>query len=139
MKEGSEIYGEFTLSRIRKALKSEPLSERQIRLIRVALAVQDDTNKHSFDLRWTLPIGFQRLYFCFFAGVDRRSGALKLQAMRRATFLKRVRGSVLLGLLSLLSIGLSYGLFMGLYQLKRALGIDIFPNFHLQDLFPWIS
>mgnify|MGYP000085230112 CR=1 FL=1 len=139
MKEGAEIYSEFTLSRIKHALKSDPLSERQVRLIRVALAEQASSDKHPIDLRWSLPLGLARLYFCFFAGVDRRSSTIKLQRMRWSVVFKGVRGSVVLALMSIISVAVSIAIFMGLYSVKRALGIDIFPNFHLHDLLPWFS
>jgi len=139
MKEGAEIYSEFTLSRIKHALKSEPLSERQVRLIRVALAVQSGANKHPVDLRWTLPLGLTRLYFCVFAGIDRRTSTLKLHKVRSLFLIKRVRGTITLALLSIVSLAVSIGLFLGLYSVKRALGIDIFPDFHLHDLLPWIA
>lgn len=137
MKEGAKIYSEFTLSRINKVLLNDPLTERQVRLIRTALAEQDAANSHAIDLRFSLPLGVKRFYFCFFAGADRRSKTLKHYTTRMAVLSRRTSSGFLFVLLSIASLCLCFAIFFGLYSIKKALGIDVFPEFHLQDLLPW--
>lgn len=138
MKEGSEIYSEFTLSRIKKALHSEPLSDRQVTLLRQILNEGSQLGSHSVDLRLSIPLGYASFYLCLFAGRDRRLSSLKLYGLRWSRSVSTVRRYLLLTGIASLSCVVALVLFVGLYKVKQAIGVDIFPDFHLKDLIPWI-
>lgn len=139
MKEGSEIFCEYTLNRLNRALKSEPLSDRQITLIRCALTEDGKFERHPVDLRLSIPLGYLSFYLCLFAGRDRRRSSLRLYGLRWNRSLASLRRNCFLAITTALSFGFAVLLFAGLYKVKKAMGIDIFPNFHLTDLASWVG
>lgn len=116
------------------AEERESFSDSQISALSDALTRNRLVSKHIVDARITIPLYFTRFYAVFLIGKDRRT------ASRAKDIEHRRRGSTLAGLLLAGCVGLGMivfvlaGLFMVLYLLKTALGIDIFPDTHLWDL-----
>lgn len=137
MKDKGEIFAQYTVSRIDKALSEEPLTPSQRRVVLAALSTQDKSYKHPIDLRITLPLFFRSYYFTFFAGRDRRRGTLELQAIRYRLASTKIMRYGAVGTLAVLSFALALSLLYGIYIFKSAMGIDLFPSFHLSDI--WIA
>lgn len=135
MKDGGKIYAEFTTSRIVRALASEePLSEYQRRQIQEVLLAEQNDQKHSLDLRLFIPLVFRNYYITLFAGRDRRRSTLELHNLRWLRTSRGILRTLSVLALVLLSFLMAIAAFWGLYKLKSALGIDIFPGIHLSDL-----
>jgi hypothetical protein len=112
------------------------LTPDQVIALREALGrtrAQDHT-RHLLDLRGTLPLYWTRLYFVLLCGRDRRQQVRTVQAGRRAAAGQFLRALLVLIILGLLALGLTLLLLLGLYALKSAWGIDLFPDTHLRDL-----
>lgn len=138
MTESAEIYAEFVLSRIQRELKGSSFTEEQLSAIRRALIADRANNQHSVDVRLSLPFILRKYYILIFLGRDRRAKTLALERLRYIRLYRRILRSITLLALFLLSTLLAGVLFIGLYRLKVALGIDIFPSFHLSDVIPWV-
>jgi hypothetical protein len=133
-KESSEIFADFTMSRIDRHAR-ESMTEQQLIAVRQALVANSPFNRHAVDIRGSIPLFFARFYFVVLAGRDRRRKT-------REKELRRIyKGNVPLGyflsfiVLSFLIALIWMALIVALYWLKREMGIDIFPNIHLLDLF----
>lgn len=109
------------------------LSEQQLHAIREALdirAADRRRRRHWIDVRGGIPLYIARYYFVFLLGRDRRVGR------RRTEYVRRDKASKLgnaLFIMAILSPFILLGL-VGLYFLKSALGIDLFPYSHLPSL-----
>lgn len=107
------------------------LSEQQLHAIREALEIQAaGRRRHWIDVRGGIPLYIARYYFVFLLGRDRRVGR------RRTEYVRRYHAGKLgnaLFFMMILSPFMLLGL-VGLYFLKAALGIDLFPNSHLPSL-----
>lgn len=112
----------------------DSFSDRQISAISDALTRTRLVSHHIVDARVSIPLYFTRFYAVFLLGKDRRTAA------RAKVIERRRRGSLLAGLLLVGIVGIGVIvfllalLFMVLYLLKTALGIDIFPDTHLWDM-----
>jgi hypothetical protein len=88
---------------------------------------------HLIDVRVTLHLFFERLYFVLLIGKDRR------QATRKILIERRQKASFMAGAVFILVLFLNVFLtvsvlgFFILYFAKSFLGIDIFPDQHLWD------
>ena len=82
------------------------------------------------DVRFVIPLYFVRLYAVFLLGQDRRASVARVLHERRSQA-SRVAVAAFLAALFVFVVVV---LFLLLYVLKSAAGIDIFPNFHL---FAW--
>jgi len=134
MKNGGEVYADFTVNRIVRALnESDALTDSQRNVLRQVLAAEQTSNRHAVDLRLSIPLFYRNYYLCLFAGRDRRKGTLNTLAIR---WIRTQRGLTrVLVLLLLLSASFIFGALAiwGLYSLKTMLGIDLIPNWHFSD------
>ncbi|MDC7224796.1 MAG: hypothetical protein PQJ60_13705 [Spirochaetales bacterium] len=89
--------------------------------------------KHSIDIRGIIPLFFRRYYFVILVGRDTRQETKKIEAERRYK-VRRVNNMVSA---FLLLIPFLFILFLLLYYLKSALGINVLPEKHLGDLSDW--
>ena len=134
MKNGGEVFADFTTSRIIRSLEaSEPLSEHQKLLVRDVLLAESAAQRHSVDIRLFVPLIFRNYYFCIFAGRDRRRSTLNLQTARWFRTRRRFSRLVLLFLLLCGSIIFGAVLIWGAYRLKSWLGIDLIPGWHFSE------
>lgn len=86
------------------------------------------SSRHRIDVRRSFPFLTRRYYFVFLFGRDLR------RYPRHESALWRVTITLLLALAILICLS---SVFIALYLIKSALGIDIFPNFHL-GLWDWL-
>ncbi|MEW6751573.1 MAG: hypothetical protein AB1505_11440 [Candidatus Latescibacterota bacterium] len=109
----------------------ETLSADQLAAIRAAVRTARPLGRHGVDIRVLVPLYFSRYYLVLQAGRDRRSATRRVEERRQ-------RGAALVGgglaLATVLSPLVLVGL-LGLYLAKSALGIDLFEDWHLVDLF----
>ncbi|MFH0964480.1 MAG: hypothetical protein V2A58_10775 [Planctomycetota bacterium] len=100
--------------------------------LRDALERSRSRSRHAIDLRFVIPLYFLRVYFVLILGKDRRRAVrgILVERRRRAT-----RAAIAL-VLAFLFVFLAGLLFLSLYVLKSAAGINIFPRFHLSDWLP---
>lgn len=133
-KEASEVFADYTLSRIPIEIRAT-FSHEQVMAIRNALIMQAPTRGNVLDLRFIVPLFFRKYYVLIKIGRDRRKITYHQERLRIAGIPKPIR--TLFMATALLMIFLVFGifLFVSLYMFKSLLGIDIFPNFHLLDLF----
>ncbi len=131
--EASEIIADHTLSRLPSAVRSS-LTNEQLCAIRKAMVQRSGAGRHSIAIRFTLPLFFRKYYFAFFFGRDRRRRTVDNEIHRTENTFKIFQSTLVFGGLSVFFFGLGLTLLTGLYLLKNALGIDIFPGFHLSDL-----
>ncbi len=89
------------------------------------------SKKHGVDIRGTLPLYFARFYFVLLMGKDRRVETYRTEEDRR----RRGRRLIWIAFLVVLLILFAMILLGVAYVLKSAFGINIFPNFHLEDFF----
>ena len=82
------------------------------------------------DLRFTVDLILSRFYIVLFVGKERRRG----QREYRVKGVTRI-GNIITATLLLIAMNLliSAFIFLFLYLIKSALGIDLFPGGHLQD------
>ena len=85
---------------------------------------------HRLDFRGTIPLFFRRYYFVVLIGRDTRQETKKIEAERRYR-VRRVNNAVSA---FFLLIPFFLLVFLLLYYLKSALGINIMPVLHLSDL-----
>jgi hypothetical protein len=86
--------------------------------------------KHRIDVRGTVPLFFRRYYFVILIGRDTRQETLRIEAERRYKVRKINNGiSAFFLLMPFLLL-----LLLLAYYLKSALGINLMPVLHLQDL-----
>ena len=130
----SEIYADFTISRIDTDVR-ESLTPTQLQAIRDALVANQPFKKHAVDLRGTIPLFFARFYFVVLAGRDKRRKTVDKEKHR--AFEGNVSFGYLLSLLFLSFIAAMVwaAILLVVYWVKIELGIDLFSNIHLGDLF----
>ena len=135
----SEIFASFTMSKIdRKILDS--MTTEQVEAVRAALLAADRGKRHPIDIRLNIPLYFASYYFVLFAGRDKRRGTLLKEAMRKNVQDKRSGTMMILIMGMLIICGLLLIGLLTAYFIKSEMGIDIFPNKHLEDLiFEWLN
>ncbi|MEN9384690.1 MAG: hypothetical protein RL323_1833 [Pseudomonadota bacterium] len=132
-KEASEIFADYTLSRIPPDVRAGFAPE-QIAEIRKALVAQTSMSGKVFDLRFTVPLFFRKYYFVLMVGRDRRRSTYEREHDRIEGTPKPIRSFLMATVASVVFFSFGLLVLTGLYMLKSALGIDIFPDFHLRDL-----
>ena len=85
---------------------------------------------HRIDFRGTIPLFFRRYYFVILIGRDTRQETQKIEAERRYR-IQKVNNTISA---FFLLFPFLIVLFLLLYYLKSALGINIMPVRHFQDL-----
>ncbi|MDC7219757.1 MAG: hypothetical protein PQJ59_07445 [Spirochaetales bacterium] len=90
--------------------------------------------KHRVDIRGTIPLFFRRYYFVILVGRDTREETQQIEAERRHKA-KRINNAITA---IFLLIPFLIVLFLLLYYLKSALGINIMPVLHFSDLTNWL-
>ncbi|MDP2401218.1 MAG: hypothetical protein Q8M66_04500, partial [Actinomycetota bacterium] len=91
-------------------------------------------DKSKFALRLAFPFFFRKYYFAIFFGRDRRRSTLENEVYRIQNTPKILKTIAVFSGMSLVFVGFGVTLLVGLYLLKNALGIDIFPDTHLRDI-----
>ncbi|AYC17461.1 hypothetical protein DZA65_00547 [Dickeya dianthicola] len=106
------------------------LTSKQRLAVEQAVLSITTSSMHWVDVRKSFPFFSRRYYFVFLFGLDHR------KRPRKESTLFRILLTVLI-----LFIGLSCTLaaLLTLYMIKSALGIDIFPHFHLGIWDWWLS
>jgi hypothetical protein len=85
----------------------------------------------AIELRGALPLYFARFFFLLYVARDRRTATARLDGARRS---KASHMGVIMFTILVLSPFIL--LFLGLlYLLKVAFGVDVFPEYHLYDMF----
>lgn len=107
----------------------------QIAALRQVLLQRNGRTGHLIDIRGILPLFFTQYYFVFLFGKDRRQETQEVLMERRQAVREGTSRLFLTTLLSLFLFVFLGFLFAMLYGIKSALGINLFPNFHLPDLF----
>lgn len=118
-----DVYATFStqqLAAISKAISSKKMKKYWSRA-------------HTLDLRFTIPYFFGGFYFVILGGKDQREDRRKTGSRRAKTAKLSIIILVLFITSGLVWLPLS---FYGLYVLKSAYGIDIFPEKHLSDFLP---
>lgn len=90
--------------------------------------------RHMLDVRGTIPLVFTQFYFVLLFGKDRRQSTQSIMADRRQKTSEKgsqLASTIVIALLYLLVIS---GLFMLFYFVKSIDNFNIFPGFHLRDL-----
>jgi len=143
MRQSSEIFAQFTIGKIKTALKDKPLTPEQQAAVLDVLRAAESEQRHSLDLRLFVPLIFRNFYIVILAGRDRRRGVVMLQRALRQRTLRSILRFFVISASILLSFVVAALLVWALYWLKSALGIDIFPGWHFSDLvsnsWDWIT
>lgn len=124
-----DAYTASILARMDPAARASLNQDQEYALIEAIMA--RGGRRHLIDMRRTLPLYFASFYLVFQFGRDRRMG------QRRVEYDRRLR-AVLAGNIMFFIFAISpiiVFVLIGLYFLKAALGIDVFPDFHLPSLF----
>lgn len=103
------------------------LTAEQKAAVEKAIVAVTLSSRHRVDVRRSFPFFGRRYYYVFLFGRDRRRN------QRQESALQRIIVSLLVVLALLFCLG---SIFIALYLIKSALGIDIFPHFHL-GLWDW--
>lgn len=136
--ESAKIYAEFTISRISPEIRAS-LTDVQMEAIRNALIAQNTSQKHSVDVRGTIPLFFAKYYFVLFAGKDKRSSTVQKEQRRINKVPLPIRLTIYGMVLSTVFVSFSLLAFAIMYALKSFLGIDIFPKHHLSDFINFLE
>lgn len=131
----SQMYADFTLSRIAPHVRRS-LTDEQYKAIRSALVATEVEQKHSFDMRLSIPLYLRSYYFIVFAGRDRRRSTLELERRVALRYPKILRQAVLLMATASAILTVLFGMFIVLYLVKSSLGVDLFKDIHLYDIVP---
>jgi Na+/proline symporter len=96
--------------------------------------MKNESSRHSLDVRVTLPLYFATYYLVIFAGRDQRQSTYDTKHTRnnRKASIKNI---LLFLVLTFFAALFWIALIAALYWLKREMGIDLFPNHHLSDIF----
>jgi len=130
----SHEYADFTISRIDPAVRAA-MPQEHLTAVREALIAQNESSRHSLDIRFTVPLFFARYYFVILGGRDRRQKT-RSREKQRISFANLVIGTILFASISLLVLTLLWlAIFLAAYLFKVDSGIDLLANFHLMDLF----
>lgn len=110
------------------------LSKAQLDAITEALGSVRMAKRHTVDLRLSIPLIFKRHYFVLLVGEDRRRHVRQIISGKQKGAMSLAK--VIWLAIALLStfIVMSITGAVGLYLLKSALGVDIFPDRHLFDV-----
>ncbi|MBW1779228.1 MAG: hypothetical protein JRL30_00625 [Deltaproteobacteria bacterium] len=125
-----DAYTHAVIERISPAIRAS-FTPAQISAIEQALMGGRIMKRHPVELRLSIPLFFARYYFIFMAGRDRRIGTQRAEARRKSKI--SLSGVILLLILG--SSPLILLIILVLYLLKSALGIDLFHDLHLKELF----
>lgn len=131
--EASEIIADFTLSRIPAEIRAT-FTEEQILAIRQAVIYQASSSRHTLAIRFTVPLFFRKYYVAFFFGRDRRRRTVESEKTRIEKTPKLVRNFAAVSFVTIFGFGIISVIFVTLYLLKYALGVDLFPETHLRDM-----
>lgn len=113
----------------------ESFTEAQIAALSRALTRTRLQSNHLIDARLNIPLVFTRFYMVFLFGKDRR-GKVRQRLIERRRRFSLVSGLVLSLVVSLVMVVVIFvAIFLLLYVLKSLMGIDLFPDMHLRDLF----
>lgn len=111
----------------------DSFNDTQLDALQTALAKVHDRSRNRLDVRFSIPLYWARYYVVFLLGRDLRSHVQEVLLNRR----KRSGRAAQIGVISLMAwlilAGAAITLFIALYLLKSAMGIDIFPDKHLSD------
>ena len=124
-------YVENVLRNVREDV-ARTLKPEQWQGIREALQTAHTPTRHLVDVRFVVPLYFVRLYCVLLLGRDRRRRVARILYDRR----RRVGRFAAALFLAAFTVVLLAVLFLVLYVVKSAAGIDLFPNFHLGDWLP---
>lgn len=136
VKKGTDAFVEFTLSRIPADVR-ESLNDEQFSAIRRALSAQAQSSAHAIDIRIRIPLFFRSYYIVLFTGRDRRGSVFRLERYRISRLPRPVRRIIYFAATGIVLGTFLALIFMALYLIKSAAGIDIFSSVHLRDLIPF--
>lgn len=124
-----DAYSNHIMNRIPTKIQKS-LTVEQKEAIEKAIRSGITPKEHAIDIRGVIPLFYKKFYFVFHFGRDTRSTTKDNEEERRK-MTKHFTNTVFIifALSPLLLL-----LFMALYFLKSALGINIFPNLHLGDI-----
>ena len=125
-----DAFSHHVLSQIDPAVYHS-LTPRQLSEITQAIRSSRPLKKHVVDIRGAIPLFFVRYYFVFLMGRDRREAVVGAETGRR----KRWDLAAGLGFLTIFILPLFLTLFLFLYVMKVSLGIDLFPDWHVWEIF----
>ena len=133
-KNSSEVYADFTMSRIDSTVR-ETMTPAQLQAVRDALVANQPFKRHSVDIRGTLPFFFASFYFVILAGRDKRRKTLDRD--KRRAFEGNLSMGYVLSILFLSFVGavVWIAVLSVLYWVKVELGQDFLPNVHFPNLF----
>ena len=104
------------------------MSEEQLKGVRAATS-----KRHAFDVRFSVPLFFTKLYFVLLVGRDTRRETVAVEKERRARAGFHV-SSFATGVMVAVAV---VALFAVVYAVKSRAGINIFPG-HLRDYLPFL-
>lgn len=122
----------YALERFYNALDEKTvnsLTDEQKQALEKAVLDITLTTRHRVDIRRTFPLFARRYYMVFLLGRD-----LRRRPREESSPMHRLVVSLLVLLAILVGLG---SIFIALYLFKSALGIDIFPKYHL-GLWDWL-
>ncbi|UAY91186.1 hypothetical protein KSL88_17010 [Pectobacterium polaris] len=108
---------------------TELTSEQRLAVEQAVLSITA-SSMHWVDVRKSFPLFNKRYYFVFLFGLDHR------KRPRKESTLSRI---LLTALILLTGFSCMLAALLMLYMIKSALGIDIFPHFHLGIWDWWLS
>ncbi|AOR63757.1 hypothetical protein [Pectobacterium wasabiae] len=108
---------------------TELTSEQRLAVEQAVLSITA-SSMHWVDVRKSFPFLNRRYYFVFLFGLDHR------KRPRKESTLFRI---LLTALILLIGLFCTFATLLTLYMIKSALGIDIFPQFHLGIWDWWLS
>lgn len=121
-------YAQSVIDRIDPKIR-QSLSSVQLSAIAAAIGQVRNGKNHRIDWRGSIPLFFARYYYVVLLGRDLRLETRYVEIDRRQRSLLFIEYLVKAAIALFLAVVL---LFL-LYLLKSAMGINIFPNKHLQD------
>lgn len=128
--DSSEAFTHHIMNQINLEVRHS-LTKVQLDEIKKAILANAKGRKHLVDIRGLIPLFFTKYYFVFLLGKDKRRITKQSEGIRRKeTDILATSVFFIFFSLPLFFLG-----FMSLYLLKTELGIDLFSEFHLRDLF----
>ena len=119
------VYQSLPFS-IRKSLSRE----QQIAIKTALKNHAPDQQQHPLNIKGRIPLFYIKLYYVLLIGRDKRSKTRYKEQVRRR---KLMFASTIFGFYCLVCTLMPIA-FLGLYVIKRLVGFDFFPGFHLKDL-----
>jgi len=136
MKESSEVYAQFTLSKMKSALEDEPLTNTQVTKLHQVLIANEPHQKHSIDVRFVIHLLFRSYYVLFFAGRDRRRATIERNRAREELVNRTGVPKAINRLISfIIYCVVAFVLVSVAYTIKSMICIDLFADFHLSVWF----